>query len=114
MSLTWHTQSFSIILGGEHNASKVVDGLVDNLGLFGIHFADALHGSISVTELASGYRIHPEPGFPTIGLAARFAERVAHLDFSRPREMRPDHREFLYSTYQQFIIGGRIESTARN
>lgn len=114
MSLSWHAKSFSVVMGlSEPSTTKLVDGLVDNLGLFGIHFVDALHGSINVTELASGYRIHPEPGFPSIGLAARFAERVAHLDFSRPKHLDPAQREFLIATYHNFIIGGRLENQSR-
>jgi hypothetical protein len=50
VSLTWHPQSYSIIIGqtGPHESLEV-HGLVDNLGLFGMHFVDKLHSYVSIT-----------------------------------------------------------------
>jgi hypothetical protein len=91
-----------------------VHGLVDNLGLFGMHFVDKLHSYICVTELASGCRVHPEPGFPDLALAARFAEAIAHIDFSHPKKMPEKDRQFIFEKYNGLIIGARLREPTRN
>jgi hypothetical protein len=115
VSLSWRPQSYSITLHQVPPHETVeVHGLVDNLGLFGMHFVDKLHGNISVTELSSGCRVHPEPGFPDLALAARFCETIAHIDFSRPKKMPDKDKQFIFETYNGLIIGARLREPARN
>jgi hypothetical protein len=86
---------------------------VDNLGLFGMHFVDKLHSYIAITELRSGCRVHPEPGFPDLALAARFAEAIAHIDFSRPKKMAQKDRNNLSSKRTTALLRERAENDGR-
>jgi hypothetical protein len=108
MSLSWRPSSYSVTFHQVPPHETVqVSGLVDNLGLFGMHFVDKLHSYIAITELRSGCRVHPEPGFPDLALAARFAEAIAHIDFSRPKKMAQKDRNFIAETYNSLITGAR-------
>jgi hypothetical protein len=82
--------------------------------LFGMHFVDKLHSYVSITHLASGCRVHPEPGFPDLATAARFAEAIVHIDFSRPKKMPEKDRQVIFETYNKLIIGARLRVPARN
>lgn len=109
MSLTWRPKSFWITIGQVPPfESLAVHGLVDNLGLFGMHFVDKLHGYVAITELTSGCRVHPEPGFPDLALAAWFCEAVAHIDFSRPKKLPDKDKQFIFETYNSIITGARL------
>jgi hypothetical protein len=115
VSLSWHPKTFTIVIG-QHAPHETIEvyGLVDNLGLFGMHFVDKLHSYISITELRSGCRVHPEPGFPDLALAATFAESIAHIDFSHPKKMPEKDRQFIFETYNRLIMAGKLRDPVRS
>jgi hypothetical protein len=100
VSLTWHPNGFTILLA-EDKRTIGVDGLTDNLGLFGMHFAD--RRAIHLTHLATGCRVHPEPGFPDLASAAWFAELIIHLDWTHASRFSKEDKVFIHSTYNDVL-----------
>ncbi len=104
MSLSWRAGTFHINFAESYTkaSAAMVAGLVDNLGIFGMHFAD--HRAIHLTHLATGRRIHPEPGFADLRAAAEFAERVLHLDWEHAERLDLVSRVWLQSIYQDYVL----------